>query len=31
VRAMRLDEAKAIYKARYWDAIRCDELPAGLD
>lgn len=31
VRAMRLDEAKAIYRARYWDAMRCDALPAGLD
>ena len=31
VRAMRLDEAKAIYRARYWDAMRCDELPCGLD
>lgn len=31
VRAMKVDEAKAIYRARYWDAQRCDELPAGLD
>lgn len=31
VRAMRLDEAKAIYRARYWEAMRCDDLPAGLD
>lgn len=31
VKAMRLDEAKAIYKAKYWDAQRCDELPVGLD
>ena len=31
VRAMRLDEAKAIYRARYWNAMRCDELAAGLD
>jgi len=31
VRAMRLDEAKAIYRAKYWGALRCDELPAGLD
>jgi lysozyme family protein len=29
VRAMRLDQAKAIYKTRYWDAMRCDGLPAG--
>ncbi|MPZ55011.1 MAG: hypothetical protein GEU91_00665 [Rhizobiales bacterium] len=31
VKAMRLDEAKAIYRAKYWDAMRCDELPAGVD
>lgn len=31
VKAMRLDEAKAIYRAKYWDAQRCDELPAGVD
>jgi len=31
VRAMRIDEAKTIYRARYWDALRCDELPAGVD
>jgi lysozyme family protein len=31
VRAMRADEAKAIYRAHYWNAMRCDELPAGLD
>lgn len=31
VRAMRVDEAKAIYRAKYWDAQRCDELPAGVD
>jgi lysozyme family protein len=28
---MRLDEAKAIYRRHYWDALRCDELPAGVD
>src|ERR1043165_5199382 len=28
---MRVDEAKAIYRAKYWDAMRCDDLPAGLD
>jgi lysozyme family protein len=31
VRAMNLDEAKAIYRAKYWDAQRCDALPAGVD
>lgn len=31
VRAMKVVEAKAIYRAKYWNAQRCDELPAGLD
>ncbi|HEY7229436.1 MAG TPA: glycosyl hydrolase 108 family protein [Pseudolabrys sp.] len=31
VRTMTLDEAKLIYRKRYWDAQRCDELPAGID
>ena len=31
IRAMKVDEAKTIYRARYWDAQRCDELPAGVD
>ena len=31
VRAMKLDEAKAIYRTKYWAAQRCDELPAGVD
>jgi lysozyme family protein len=31
VRAMKLDEAKAIYRTKYWAAQRCDELPAGID
>jgi lysozyme family protein len=31
VRAMKLDEAKAIYKTKYWAAQRCDELPSGVD
>ncbi len=31
LRTMSVDQAKAIYRKRYWDAQRCDELPAGVD
>ncbi|HET9904975.1 MAG TPA: glycosyl hydrolase 108 family protein [Xanthobacteraceae bacterium] len=31
VRAMTVDEAKTIYRAHYWDALSCDDLPAGVD
>lgn len=31
VKAMKVEEAKIIYRAKYWDAMRCDELPAGVD
>lgn len=31
VRIMLPEQAKQIYRAKYWDALRCDELPAGLD
>jgi lysozyme family protein len=31
VRSMPIDAAKTIYRERYWSALRCDELPAGLD
>jgi lysozyme family protein len=28
---MTVAEAKSIYRTQYWDALRCDELPAGVD
>lgn len=31
VRAMRVEVAKEIYRNKYWAALRCDELPAGVD
>lgn len=31
VRAMKVDDAKAIYRSKYWGAIRGDDLPAGVD
>ena len=31
VRTMQVDQAKAIYRAKYWDVMRGDELPAGVD
>jgi len=31
VRSMTVAEAGAIYRARYWDVLCCDALPAGLD
>lgn len=31
IKTMKLEEAKTIYRAKYWDAQRCDELPAGVD
>lgn len=31
VRTMKIEEAKRIYRAKYWDVQRCDELPAGVD
>src|SRR5437764_7132898 len=31
VRAMKVEEAEAIYRTTYWDAMRGDDLPAGVD
>lgn len=31
VKNMTVDQAKVIYKARYWDAVKGDDLPAGID
>jgi lysozyme family protein len=31
VRAMKVDDAKAVYRAKYWGVTRCDALPAGVD
>jgi len=31
VKNMSLDQAKTIYKSKYWDAQNCDQLPSGLD
>lgn len=31
VRAMTVEEAKAIYREKYWGAMRCDALPRGVD
>ncbi len=31
VRTMTLAQAKAIYRAQYWNALRCDDLAAGID
>ncbi|KAF0227838.1 MAG: hypothetical protein FD175_2544 [Beijerinckiaceae bacterium] len=31
VRALARPEVAAIYRARYWNAVRADDLPAGLD
>lgn len=31
VRKLTIEDAQDIYRTRYWNALRCDELPAGID
>lgn len=31
VKNMSVDQAKAIYRSKYWDALGCDDLPSGVD
>lgn len=31
VRNMQVTDAKIIYRSRYWQALRCDDLPSGVD
>lgn len=31
VKNMTVDQAKTIYKSKYWDAMGCDNLPSGVD
>jgi lysozyme family protein len=31
VRALKLEEAKEIYRSRYWNVTRCEDMPAGVD
>lgn len=31
VKSMTVDQAKAIYKPKYWDAVNADNLPSGVD
>lgn len=31
MRGLTIDHVRALYKVRYWDAVRADDLPAGLD
>jgi hypothetical protein len=31
VQALTEEEAREIYRARYWNALRCDAMPAGID
>jgi lysozyme family protein len=31
IRAMKIEDAKRIFREKYWNAQRCDDLPAGVD
>jgi lysozyme family protein len=31
VRELKIEEAKEIYRSRYWNVLRCDDLPKGVD
>lgn len=31
VRKMSIDDAKSIYRSKYWDALNCNSLPSGVD
>ncbi len=31
MKALTLDEAEAIYRSRYWNVMRCEDVPAGVD
>ncbi len=31
VRELNVEEAKEIYRSRYWNVLRCDDLPKGVD
>lgn len=31
VKSMSVEQAKTIYRQKYWDAQKCDELPSGVD
>ncbi len=31
IRAMNIDDAKRIFREKYWNAQRCDDFPAGVD
>jgi lysozyme family protein len=31
VRAMRIEDAEEIYRTKYWQVLRCDDLPSGID